>query len=144
MDKNIEKGFKELKAQNEKRKSSLKRKIAVPIILLTAIAVTTMGIIASYMTYNSTISCLNQSMTAAADLAQKTVSNKLSRVSGLIGEVSENSTVYSADVTTADKTAFLAKKPRNTAVKAPISFRQTVKTSRMARIIPPVIPLRPV
>jgi len=110
MEKNIEKDFKELKAQNEKRKSSLKQKIAIPIMLVIALAVTTMGVVAAYMNYNSTITCLNQSMTAAADLAQKTVSNKLSRVSGLITEVSENSIVYSADVTTADKTAYLAKK----------------------------------
>lgn len=44
------------------------------------------------------------------DIAQQAISIKLSRVSGLVEEVASNSILYSAEVPTEEKSAFLAKK----------------------------------
>lgn len=62
------------------------------------------------MGYRSTISSLNQSMTAAAGIASEVVTNKLSRVSGLVGEVASNAILYNPEITTEEKTAFLSSK----------------------------------
>lgn len=110
MEKSIEKEFELLKDKRESRRKSLQQKIAIPIMLVIAVFVTILSVVAVYMNYTSTISCLDSSMTAAAGLAQKSVSNELGRLTGLIEEVSENSIIYSSDVSSSEKTSFLSGK----------------------------------
>ncbi len=110
MDKHVKNEIEALKEANEKRKRSLRATITVPIIIYISIAVVALATVGAYMNYHSTSESITTSMVSAVDLAQQAVSNKISGVTVLIGELSLESTIYSSEVTNAEKSAFLAKK----------------------------------
>ncbi len=98
------------KVQDVKKKKTLRMTITVPIIVFICISVVIIASFGAYMSYSSTIDALKQSMISAADIAQEAVNNKLSRISGLMGEIASNSIVYSPDIPTEEKMAFISKK----------------------------------
>ena len=102
--------LKGLEALKEKRKKSLRMTITVPIIIFICSASLILAVFTVYMGYRSTIDSLTQSMTAAAGIAAEDVTNKLSRVSGLMGEVASNAILYNPEITTEDKAAFISSK----------------------------------
>lgn len=108
MAREIRKEIVELKERGEKRKRSLKQKIAAPIVILLFAAILILGVVGSYMTNKSTTDCLNDSMLAAVGIAKDSMTNELNSLYGPIGEVSKNSIVYSPDVTVEEKAAFLS------------------------------------
>ena len=110
MDENINKKIEAIKEREAKRKKSLRLTITVPIIVYICISVIVLAAVTSYLSYRSTVNSLETTMDSAVDIAQQAISIKLSRVSGLVSEVASNSILYSAEVTTEEKTAFLAKK----------------------------------
>lgn len=99
-----------LAALKEKKKNSLRMTITLPIIIFICSAAVILVVFTVYMGYRSTIDSLTDSMIAAASIAQESVANKLSRIDGLVEEVASNSILYSPEVTTEEKVAFISKK----------------------------------
>ncbi|NLT63831.1 MAG: methyl-accepting chemotaxis protein [Clostridiales bacterium] len=110
MDKKVSKEVEVLKEKKEKRKKSLKTKISFPIIALIVGSTLIFGIVSSILCYNSTIKCLDDSMTTAVGIAQESIANKLSGFKGIINEVSSNVVLYSPESSPEDVVAFLDKK----------------------------------
>ena len=97
-------------APKGKKKKTLRKTITVPVIIFISAAILVIAVFDAYMSYRSTVECLEQSMNAAVTIAGSTVTNKLSRITGLISEIASNSTVYSDDVVPEEKQTFLSKK----------------------------------
>ena len=102
--------LKNIEALKEKRKKSLRMTITVPIIIFICTASLILAVFTVYMGYRSTIDSLNQSMIAAAGIASEDVTNKLSRVSGLMGEVASNAVLYNPEITSEEKASFISAK----------------------------------
>ena len=110
MDKIIEKEFQDIKARKEKKKKSMRFRITLPISLMVAITAIVLGTVGSFMCYQSTVQTLEESMTAAASLAQESMSYKLSRISGLLGEIATHKEIWDTNTTTEEKNAFISGK----------------------------------
>jgi len=91
-------------------KKTLRMKITIPVIAFVAASVLIIAGVGAYMCYRSTVDCLKESMTAAASIAQEAIGYKLSRFTGLVGEVASNDIFYDEEATAEDKQAFISKK----------------------------------
>ena len=95
---------------NNKKSTALKHVIARPVCWMVVIAVTLTGIIACFLCYNSTKSCLAVSMKETAGLAEKYISSELAKVNGFLSVVAENPSIYDPKIPAAVKDAALTEK----------------------------------
>ena len=118
----------EKQAIKEMKKSrSLRKTITVPIIIFISISIVILATVGAFLTYRSTIDCLTSTMTSAAGIAAEDVTTKLSRVSGLMGEIAANSIIYSPETTVEEKEAYISKKAATYGCLSPIILSATGK-----------------
>lgn len=110
MERNIEKDIIEIREKQEKKRRSLGFRITLPIIIVVTSAVLILGTLGAYMANYSTEKALNRSMSAAATVAQESITNRLTGISGIIAEIATQTEAWSYDVSLEEKSAYLADK----------------------------------
>ena len=106
----LEREIKQFKEREEKKKQSLKFRITLPVVLIIAIAVLTLGVVGAFMCYKSTVNTLEDSMLSAVTISDEALTFKLSRITGLVSEIVTQRAVWDETITTDEKEAFLSAK----------------------------------
>jgi len=110
MGRKVNNNLAEIRERGEKRRKTLRVRIALPIIILEAVTVLILGVVGSYMCYASTVNSLKLSLSASASIAQKAASEKIDELSKAIGEIASQSPVWDSSVSSGQKNTFLAQK----------------------------------
>ena len=97
------------KIAKEKENKTLRFKVVSAVVVLVTVISIVSGSLSAYFSYESTQKCLQKSMLATTKSTSQIVSNKLSGLESLIGEISRNNIVYDSEIPVEEKNALLAK-----------------------------------